>query len=68
MTYVDKEEKKTTATDTVLTIVRRSKKGVSVDTIAQKTGYNKGKIYNILSTLKKLGKIKAVSRGVYTKV
>jgi len=61
-------EKKTTATDTVLAIVRRSKKGVSVDKIAQKTGYNKGKIYNILSTLKKLDKIQSVSRGVYTKV
>lgn len=61
-------KKAKTATDTVLSIVRRSKKGVSVDTIAEKTGYNKSKIYNILSTLKKLGKIKTVSRGVYTKV
>jgi predicted Rossmann fold nucleotide-binding protein DprA/Smf involved in DNA uptake len=60
-------DKKITATDTVLAIVKRSKKGVSVDTIAEKTGYNKSKIYNILSTLKKLGKIKTISRGVYMK-
>ncbi len=61
-------KKAKTATDTVLAIVRRSKKGVSVSTIAEKTGYNNHKIYNILSTLKKVGKIKGVSRGVYTKV
>ena len=60
--------KKQTATDTVWAIIRSSKTGVSIHTIAQKTGYNKSKIYNILFTLKKAGKIKHISRGVYTKV
>ncbi len=61
-------KKAKTAIDTVLTIVIRSKNGVNTATIAKKTGYNKSKIYNILSTLKKLGKIKTISRGLYTKV
>jgi predicted Rossmann fold nucleotide-binding protein DprA/Smf involved in DNA uptake len=57
-----------TALDTVLTIVNRSRKGIDVDTIAKKTGFDKKKISNILYKLKKAGKVKAISRGVYTKV
>jgi len=56
-----------TAIDTILTIVNKSKKGVDVDTLAQKTGFEKKKISNILYKLKKAGKIQSVSRGVYTK-
>ncbi len=56
-----------TALDSVLTIVNRSKKGVDVETLAKKTGFDKKKISNILYKLKKAGKIKAIGRGVYTK-
>jgi len=57
-----------TAADTVLAIINRSKKGVNSATLAEKTGYDKKKIANIVFKLRKLGKIKSVSKGVYTKV
>jgi predicted Rossmann fold nucleotide-binding protein DprA/Smf involved in DNA uptake len=61
-------QKKPTALDTVLTVINRSRKDVDVDTLSKKTGFNKKQISNILFKLKKAGTIKAVSRGVYTKV
>jgi hypothetical protein len=62
-----KTVKKATAPDTVLAIINRSKKGVDSATLAEKTGYDKKKIANIVFKLRKLGKIKSVSRGVYIK-
>ena len=62
-----KKKKTATAADTVLAIVNRSKKGVSTATLAEKTGFDKKKIANIVLKLRKLGKIKSISRGVYTK-
>ncbi len=61
-------QKKATALDTVLKVIDRSRKGVSVSTISEKTGFNKKQITNNLYKLKKAGKIKSISRGVYTKV
>ena len=61
-------KKAVTAADTVLTIVNRSKKGVDSATLAEKTGFDKKKIANLVFKLSKQGKIKSVSRGVYTKV
>lgn len=62
-----KTVKKKTAVDTVLAIINRSKKGVSTATLAEKTGSDKKKIANIVFMLRKLGKIKSVGRGLYTK-
>jgi hypothetical protein len=59
--------KKATAADTVLTIINRSKKGVDSATLAEKTGYDKKKVANLVFKLRKLGKIKSVSKGIYTK-
>jgi predicted Rossmann fold nucleotide-binding protein DprA/Smf involved in DNA uptake len=59
--------KKATAVDTVLAIINRSKKGVDSATLAEKTGFDKKKIANIVFKLRKLGKIKSVSKGVYAK-
>jgi len=64
---VKKAVNSATAADTVLAIVNRSKKGVSTATLAEKTGFDKKKITNIVFKLRKQGKIKSVSRGVYTK-
>lgn len=61
-------QKKTTALDTVLAVINRSRKGVDVSTISEKTGFNKKQITNNLYKLKKAGKIKTISRGMYTKV
>ena len=62
-----KKAVKTTAADTVLAIITRSKKGVDSVTLSKKTGYDKKKLANIVFKLRKQGKIKSVGRGVYTK-
>lgn len=56
-----------TAADTVLQIITDSKDGVSSATLADKTGFDKKKVANTVFKLSKQGKIKSVSRGVYTK-
>ncbi|MBT8349844.1 MAG: hypothetical protein KJO26_01205 [Deltaproteobacteria bacterium] len=62
-----KKAVKATAADVVLSIVNRSKKGVSNATLVEKTGFDKKKVANIVFKLKKTGKIKNFIRGVYTK-
>jgi len=54
-----------TAVDTVLAIIKRSKKGVGTVILMKKTGYNQKKISNLVFKLKKQGKIKSVGKGVY---
>jgi hypothetical protein len=62
-----KTVKKATAADTVLAVINRSKEGVDSATLAEKTGFDKKKLANVTFKLRKQGKIKSVSRGVYTK-
>ena len=64
---VPKKAKPATAVDTVLAIIRRSKKGVGMAALMEKTGYNQKKIANLVFKLRKQGKIKSVDRGVYVK-
>jgi len=59
--------KKVTAADSVLAVISRSKKGIDSATLAEKTGFDKKKIANLVFKLSKQGKIKSISRGVYTK-
>ena len=56
-----------TAADTVLAIIKRSKKGVGTAALMEKTGYNQKKISNLVYKLRKQGKIKSVGNGVYLK-
>jgi hypothetical protein len=56
---------KMTATDKVLGIIRRSKKGVNVATIKTRTGFDDKKVRNIIFRTTKEGKIKKVGRGIY---
>ena len=56
---------KLTATDKVLGIIRRSKKGVNVSTIKTRTGFDDKKVRNIIFRTSKEGKIKKVGRGIY---
>jgi len=62
-------KKKATKTviDTVLTIIRRSKKGVNTAALMKKTGFNERQIHNNVYKLKKQGKVKSVGKGVYLK-
>ena len=62
-----KTAKTGTASDAVLAVINRSKKGVNSATLAKKTGFDNKKIANIVFKLRKQGKIKSVDRGVYTK-
>ena len=53
------------ATDAVLAIVKRSKKGVSNAAIMKKTGFDRKKVANIVFRQRKQGKIEAAGRGAY---
>jgi len=54
-----------TATDQVLNIIKRSKKGVNAATLMTKTGFDLKKVRNILQRTYKMGRIKRVGKGVY---
>jgi len=64
-TPVRKKRSKLTATDKVLNIINKSKKGVSVQALIKRTGFDKKKVANIVFRVSKMGKIKNVSKGVY---
>jgi len=54
-----------TASDMVLTTIKRFRQGASFADIQSKTGFGEKKLRNIIFRLNKLGKIKRKSRGVY---
>jgi hypothetical protein len=54
-----------TATDQVLNIIKRSKKGVNAATLMTKTGFDLKKVRNILQRTYKQGKIKRLEKGIY---
>ena len=60
-----KKAAKMTATDQVLGIIKRSKEGVNIKTLMDKTGFNNKKVTNILQRTYKQGKIKRAAKGVY---
>ena len=51
----------------MLDIIKKSKKGVNTAAIMEKTGLKAGHIYNIVSILKKQGKVKGLGKGLYVK-
>lgn len=61
------KEKAVSATAAVLNLIQKSKEGVSVSTIKEKTGFDSRKINSIVYRLKKRGQIKSEKKGVYTK-
>jgi len=56
---------KTTATEIILTILRRYPKGVDVRGLKLNSGFEDKKIRNIIFRLSKKGIIKRVGRGIY---
>lgn len=54
-----------TATDQVLKIIKRFKKGVGVQVLVQRTGLEDKRIRDIIYRAHKQGKIKRVSKGLY---
>jgi predicted Rossmann fold nucleotide-binding protein DprA/Smf involved in DNA uptake len=63
-----KRTSKVTATENVLKIINRSKKGVNIKTLMEKTSFNQKKVTNILQRTYKQGKIKRVGKGIYVGV
>lgn len=59
--------KKQSATDSVLKIVNRSRKGVNTATLKDRTGLKENNIRMIVYRLKKCNKIKTAGRGIYVK-
>lgn len=57
-----------TATDQILKIIKRSKKGVDVPTLKKKTGFDDKKVRNIVFRASKEGRIKKSGRGIYVGV
>ena len=60
-----KKRLKLTATEQVLRVIKRSRKGVDVPTLKKKTGFEDKKVRNIIFRTSKEGKIKKVGRGIY---
>ena len=60
-----KKPTQATATDKILRIIKRSKKGVDVPTLKKKTGFDDKKVRNIVFRASKEGKIKKSGRGIY---
>ena len=54
-----------TASDTVLSIVKKHRSGVGFATIQTKTGFDEKKLRNIIFRLNKLGRITRKARGTY---
>ena len=67
-TPTKKKAVEVSATDQVLNIINRSKKGVDTATLMIKTGFDRKKITNIIHRSFKAGKIKKTDRGVYVGV
>ena len=65
---VTKKAVKVTAIDAVLSVIGRSKKGVTTAQIKKKTGFEEKKVWNNINFLKRKGKVKSAGRGVYVKV
>ena len=58
---------KKTATDTVLKIIKRYKKGVGISELKEKTRFEDRKIRNVLHHITEQGKIKRVGQGIYAR-
>jgi len=65
---VTKKAVKVTAIGAVLSVIARSKKGVTTAQIKEKTGFDEKKVWNNINFLKRKGKVKSSGRGVYVKV
>ncbi|MGD8757299.1 MAG: hypothetical protein PVH78_00365 [Deltaproteobacteria bacterium] len=62
---IAKGRPKMTATEKVLSILRKSRKGVDVPGLKAKSGFDDKKIRNIIFRLSKQGSIKRIGRGLY---
>ena len=64
MTKVDKGA---TVLNSVFDVIKKSRKGISIAQLKEKTDLNPRQLSNALYKLTKKGSIKSMSRGIYTK-
>jgi hypothetical protein len=64
---IAKKPTRVSASDTVLAIIKRSRKGADKATLTKKTGFKDSNIRTILYRLSKQGKIKTEGKGLYVK-
>ncbi len=64
---VAKKPARVSASETVLAIIKRSRKGVDAAALKKKTGFEDKKIRDITYRLRKQGKIKTEPKGLYVK-
>jgi len=55
-----------TGTDIVINIIKKAKKGVNISLLKEKTGFGDKKIWNIVFRAAQKGRLKRISRGVYS--
>lgn len=65
-TVAKKSTLKATVLDSVIAVIKRSKKGANIDTLRKKTGLGPRQLSNALYKLSKRGVIEAKLRGLYT--
>lgn len=63
----DASSKSSSVLATVYDVIKRSRKGVNIAKIKEKTGFEARQISNALYKLTKKGQIKSMARGVYAK-
>jgi predicted Rossmann fold nucleotide-binding protein DprA/Smf involved in DNA uptake len=56
-----------TVLNSVLNVIKKSRKGISIAQLKEKTDLNPRQLSNALYKLTKKGSIKSMSRGIYTK-
>lgn len=61
-----KKQVAATPTDQILILMKRFKKGISVTSLREKSGFNEKQISNIVHRACKKGAIKRIRRGVYS--
>jgi uncharacterized protein YoxC len=64
---IAKKPTRVSASDTVLAIIKRSRKGVDTVALRKKTGFEGRKIGDVIYRLKKQGKIKGLGKGLYVR-
>ena len=62
-----KTAKKLSVADTVLGFIKKSRSGINIEILKEKSGFQGPKLHNAVYTLKKQGKIKSEKKGFYIK-
>jgi len=63
-----KKKTQSTATDIVMNIIKRQKRGIDTAALKEKTNFDTKTIRNVIFRLKKQGKVQSTTRGLYMAV